>query len=654
MSLLHIRKAQSLTREFAVYAAIILFTVMTLTVLSSWYTYSEQKSRILERLDSAASRVERSLDYSLKYSEYILSYILTQMNHKWDDYPYIDNLLSTLKVDQEVNTILSWNMFSWTNQYHQIVVNSLYHILKKPIDASSMSNMADTMTEPGVLQIGKPTIGGVSGQLIIPASIGAVDEDGRYIGAIGTGFNIDGIVSKLRDVIDMDYITFMIVDEQLDPIITTNNHSSFIPLLAQLKKIPLDKQPSGILTQFSLLNNSAYSIYRKIPDTPFTAIFRYDPVISNQEIWGSIAAKLAQFMLSGSVILLLLYLLYLRIISPIAQLSVSADAISQGKKNFAIPYSPHYEISNLGNKLRHIEKYITTIEDVKDKLETQSEELIIAKDKAETARLRVKKLNKELEKRVSQRTFELEKALSARQEFLNNISHEIRVPIQCVVGFSEGLEFGWDRLNNDARLQTIHKIKDSAYRLLDLVTNLLDLSKFGTGKMTFDMHPYDLKLLLDVAVQECEPQLREKPDLHFVTQIAPEISTTVICDQVRLSQVLRNLLNNAIKFTASGTITLSLTSKKLTYDDGSEVPGLNFSITDEGIGIPKNELHDIFTAFTQSSKTLSGAGGTGLGLSICYEIIHAHHGIIWAENNQSSVGSTFHFIIPAMTETIVS
>ena len=119
-----------------------------------------------------------------------------------------------------------------------------------------------------------------------------------------------------------------------------------------------------------------------------------------------------------------------------------------------------------------------------------------------------------------------------------------------------------------------------------------------------------------------------------------EICTKIICDEYKISQVIRNLLSNGIKFTPeNGKIVISIEKPQ------DQVTTLQVNITDQGVGIPKDELGSVFDKFVQSSITKTGAGGTGLGLAICKEIITAHNGKIWAENNPKG-GSTFSFMLP--------
>ena len=128
------------------------------------------------------------------------------------------------------------------------------------------------------------------------------------------------------------------------------------------------------------------------------------------------------------------------------------------------------------------------------------------------------------------------------------------------------------------------------------------------------------------------------------------ISGEIYCDRFKIKQVLRNLLSNAVKFTPpGGRIEININSDRLAAGrhsgDIKTVEALKVSINDEGVGIPEGELEMIFDKFTQSSKTAEDYGGTGLGLSICREIIQAHGGKIWAENNATS-GAVFNLVIP--------
>jgi two-component system sensor histidine kinase ChiS len=257
---------------------------------------------------------------------------------------------------------------------------------------------------------------------------------------------------------------------------------------------------------------------------------------------------------------------------------------------------------------------------------------------------KIEGLNLELEQKVHERTAELNQALAAKTEFLNNMSHEIRTPIQGFTNVSEGLVEHWQDFDDKRKLELATMVASNAKRLASLVGNLLDLSKLNAGKMILDLRTFDLNEAILAMIEECQAlYLHDKQlTIHF-EQLT---SAQIMADKERIMQVLRNLFINAIRFSpSSGSITVKLAKSEITYDDASRSESVHFVISDQGVGIPEEELTTIFCPFVQSSRTKTKAGGTGLGLAIAKEITLAHHGKIWAKNNAEG-GASFEFILP--------
>jgi signal transduction histidine kinase len=251
--------------------------------------------------------------------------------------------------------------------------------------------------------------------------------------------------------------------------------------------------------------------------------------------------------------------------------------------------------------------------------------------------------------RLKERTVELQEAKkmaetanNAKSDFLSNISHELRTPLHGILSFAG---FGIKKhaiAKPDKMLDYFQKIRQSGETLLILLNDLLDLAKLESGKITFEFRPADLGLLIDSMVDECRSLVSERN--LTVRCEHPEANEKIVLDADKIKQVLRNLLSNAIKFSPEGG-TIDIT----TFNKADSIV---VSVRDQGTGIPQNDLRKVFDKFVQSSKTKSGAGGTGLGLAICQEIIDAHKGRIWAENNPD-VGANFLFEIPLSLETNV-
>jgi len=271
-----------------------------------------------------------------------------------------------------------------------------------------------------------------------------------------------------------------------------------------------------------------------------------------------------------------------------------------------------------------------------------------------TTHLELKRYRDHLEDLVKERTEDLMKAKEqaeasekAKSEFLANISHELRTPMHHVLSYSY---LGRKRFNtsNDMTLDCFDNITDAGNRMMDLVDNLLDISKLESGQVDYQMKKIDLALILADLTSEFSTVIQEK-SIHFEIK-KTKLTTFISCDELKIGQVLRNLISNALKFTpTSKSVTVMFETEELLtgkiQTDKKTISALMVRIKDEGVGIPESELETIFDKFIQSSKTKTGAGGVGLGLSICKDVIEQHHGKIWAENNPDG-GATFSFMLP--------
>jgi len=265
-----------------------------------------------------------------------------------------------------------------------------------------------------------------------------------------------------------------------------------------------------------------------------------------------------------------------------------------------------------------------------------------AKIKAEESKRELERVNKQLETSVQKANLLAQEAVVANQaksEFLANMSHELRTPLHSILSFAS---FGTKKYTNakpEKLLDYFNRIKQSGKTLLELLNDLLDLAKLESRKVMFAFEPSNLGILVSSVTNELDTLLSERK-LSIRHEVS-EFDGEVTLDAERIKQVLRNLLNNAIKFSPEGgTIEVAI----------CRVAGsVRVSVRDRGPGIPQNELEAVFDKFIQSSKTKTGAGGTGLGLAICHEIVTAHKGRIWAENRPEG-GAVFSFEIPLSME----
>ena len=241
------------------------------------------------------------------------------------------------------------------------------------------------------------------------------------------------------------------------------------------------------------------------------------------------------------------------------------------------------------------------------------------------------------------------RANQAKSEFLANMSHELRTPMHAIISFAN---FGVDKHAQAAPeklLHYFHNIRKSGTRLLRLLNDLLDLSKFEAGKMLLERSPGQTADLMAEALGEVEA-LAQARQVRLICAAEPGLPQ-IEWDATRMLQVLRNLLSNAIKFSLDGGC-VEVSARRAELQAGRRagdprVAGIEIRVKDNGIGIPEDELEAVFDKFVQSSKTKTGAGGTGLGLAICREIVLAHHGAIQAQANPGQQpGTTFLVSLP--------
>lgn len=236
-----------------------------------------------------------------------------------------------------------------------------------------------------------------------------------------------------------------------------------------------------------------------------------------------------------------------------------------------------------------------------------------------------------------------ESASRTKSDFLASMSHEIRTPMNAIMGIADPLAKTPLNTEHDTYVQIFRRAGDN---LLNLINDILDLSKVEASQLEIEQTRFSLNDLLEKVIEMVAVRSREK-GLVLVCDIAPDMPTDLVGDASRLQQVLLNLPGNAIKFTESGEVSL-----RVTRDADISVPtALRFTISDTGIGIPNEKLPRVFERFTQADfSTTRRFGGSGLGLTISKSLVELMGGRIWAESAIGR-GSVFSCAVPFETWT---
>lgn len=259
-------------------------------------------------------------------------------------------------------------------------------------------------------------------------------------------------------------------------------------------------------------------------------------------------------------------------------------------------------------------------------------------------------INRELEKRVEERTRELkkakeeaEKAAMAKTQFLSTMSHEIRTPLNAVIGMSEllaGTEL------NEEQQELAHTINMSGSTLLGIINNILDFTKIESGGVELESIECSLYELIEDVLDLLSGKAYEK-GLELAYDIDSSVPDFIYTDPTRLQQVLVNLVNNAIKFTEKGEVVIRIRC----IGSESNTCNLQMDVSDTGIGIPSDKIDQLFHSFTQvDASTTRKYGGTGLGLAISKKIVELFGGTIEVISEVGK-GTTFRILLPARPST---
>lgn len=306
-----------------------------------------------------------------------------------------------------------------------------------------------------------------------------------------------------------------------------------------------------------------------------------------------------------------------------------------------------------------------------EELQTQSEELQSQSEEMQTQAEELRMINEQLEERTKDAELKSEELRAAKEsleekarellqsskyksEFLANMSHELRTPLNSILLLSEMMIDNPDHGLNEEQVEFAKVIHSSGQDLLNLINDILDLSKVEVGKLDIHFEEVNINEFTDRLKSHFMPFANQK-NLTFTINVSETAPQFVFTDEQRLQQIIKNLLSNAFKFTEEGSVSVSVEKAKrqefLKLSHGKEVDTwLKVVVTDTGIGIPEDKQEEIFEAFQQvDGATMRKYGGTGLGLSITKEFAQLLGGVCKVQSSEGA-GSSFTLLIPSLPE----
>ncbi|MFF1796416.1 HAMP domain-containing protein, partial [Kitasatospora sp. NPDC058263] len=339
-------------------------------------------------------------------------------------------------------------------------------------------------------------------------------------------------------------------------------------------------------------------------------------------------------------------------------IGVTVNTISVNTKTEGLLLESQRLTAELSMRSAELEARQEELERTNEELQEKAEQLAQQNRDIEIKNSEIEEARQVLEERAEQ----LALASRYKSEFLANMSHELRTPLNSLLILAKLLSDNNEGNLSPKQVEFADTIHGAGSDLLQLINDILDLSKVEAGKM--DVRPSRIALvqLVDYVEATFQPVALDK-NLDFAVRVSSALPVTLHTDEQRLQQVLRNLISNAVKFTDSGAVDFSISPAGPDVPQhvrerlleagaikGPDDPLIAFSVSDTGIGIPENKLREIFEAFKQADGTTSRKyGGTGLGLSISREIARLLGGEIHAES-ELGAGSTFTLYLPLRTD----
>jgi signal transduction histidine kinase len=389
---------------------------------------------------------------------------------------------------------------------------------------------------------------------------------------------------------------------------------------------------SNIQKQYYIENGHNYSLTNQLASIAFGLINSSDALVTQlgQQVKNNQDNLiLLQIIFGVLIVLLILFTLFLvrHLLKPISLLTNATSEIKKRNFNVSIGHKGKDELSAL------IESFNSMVVTIKNDIKRQTD------------------LTNEL-KQLNERLRQEDKT---KAEFVAMISHELINPLVPITLFSAMLLDPKDlgELNEEQK-GAVKCIQRNGKKQESLVKDILDIYKFSMGKIHLSKKEVSISNLLTNVVNDLKFMLDEKGAL-IITEVNPKASTTVICDDRRIEQVLSNLIKNAINFVPckEGRIILKVEEVE-DREEGFKAAThiikkhFLFTVKDNGEGIPEDKIDNLFEKFYQVDRMASRKyGGTGLGLAICKEIIDIHSGKIWAHNNKQEKGASFSFSLPS-------
>lgn len=504
----------SLSRDFTLLSAAVLFVLLLVSTWVTYTTYDTHFARVRGDLEKESNRIDRSISMEMENVEYMLSSLGRQI--AIDPNRDLTKLAQSLKSFDTKGHVYS--IFTWTNNEHKMVVSSNKGVLDEPVDISDRDFIQEAAKDSWKMHIGRPVEGRVSKRWIIPVGMGVTDYTGKFIGIISISIDINKLIEQISDMVKRDGISFALVSKTLIPIAEVSDDKKFAIETVAKKLVDVDfaRTPSGFLTDGSLVwGTGSYSYYRLLSEYPYIVVMNYDSSYMDENVRVMLWSRLLQILVVAVFFVLFLWIVRLRVISPVLNMTRVVAAVARGKKVPINYKGGAVEMNDLAAQVERVSEYIAENKRVENELRHKMFQLKKMKENADIA-------------------------LHSKSEFLIYIAQEIRKPLSNMIGFSQIIK---DQMYGAIEVKYRNYAEDifkTGNQLIAKMQDVLLHSKMEAGYVSLQEKHIDIADLISAALRQMTDSLQAKK--ATVKVLMPEIIFRLNADEFRLQQIITNLL----------------------------------------------------------------------------------------------------------------
>ncbi len=601
---LHLKK-HSISRDYFVIFAVIIFTIISLSLVYTYVVYSSRQEIRNQALATESNKISREMTSTFDYVSHLMKFFGEQIikNNPKNLEKIAELLRSNLVVDQNVRERFSWAMFDWDNTDKKMIVSTMYGVLPEAKDVSHRYYAKMAEKEPWQLHFDSADIGVSSGQWVIPAGMGIVDKQNKFIGMLSIGFSVEKFSQKIEQVLENKNISFLIFDNNNKVALhSADNNSKKFPENLNINDINkiVPKIGAGFLAKPIKNGDVRYSYFLKLDNYPYTILLGYNKAIIAQDFWDILSSGIILLSILGLIILTFILAIRRLLSKSVIQLSSVVDKIASGESIDKIDGYSSYETNNLVQQLLKINSLIKTDKENKGKLE---EAIKIIRDA------------------------DLEK-----DKFLKEMYKVLHTPLLVIKN-------GTDFISNVPKNKLTAEIYQEYFKMMSEAINQL---LTYTTDVIYPVET-DIAEIIEKSVI-IQKKLASDNNLELIVNVQENIPL-ILADKLRLRQVLLSIIHESIAFTPPNDGKIEVSSR-VEYLSNNIPAFVIITVKDNGMGLDENERKE-FIAMTRKYRPEfnHAQDASTVNLNIVRHLVKLHHGSFEIITNKG-IGTMFKVKLP--------